>query len=200
MTLPRLLFLVLVLFSVGVGVTGVLALTGAGDPRPVIAVPDAPPTSPDNQQTPPTASPGAEALAILHAWDVRRAGAWAAGDVRALGELYTEASEAGRRDRAMLRRWVDRGLHVREMRVQVIGAQARVHTNEQLILVVTDRLAQAEAVGAARAGVRHLLPQDTASTWTVSLRKIAGEWRVESVRAQASPAASTARTLRSRKS
>lgn len=192
MNLPRLLFLVLVLFSVGVGVTGVVALTGAGAPRPVMSVPDEPQTSP----TPRDASPGAEALAILHAWDERRAGAWAAGDVRALGELYTEASAAGHRDRAMLLRWVDRGLGVRDLLMQVIASRVRFHTSERIVLVVTDRLARAEAAGA---GVRQVLPQDNASTWTVCLRRVSGEWRMESVRGQASPVESTARTLRSRK-
>lgn len=200
MTLPRLLFLVLILFGLSVGVTGALAVTRAAEPRPVIAVAEAPPTSPNEQQRPATPSPGAEALAILRAWDVRRAEVWAAGDPSALGELYTEDSAAGLRDRAMLHSWVDRGLRIREMQMQVIASRLRLRTNEQIVLVVTDRLARSEATRAAGAGVRQRLPQDTASTWIVSLRKVAGEWRVASVQAQASPVASTARTLKSRNS
>ena len=64
-------------------------------------------------------------------WDAARAEAWADGDVRRLGELYTPDSVAGRRDRAMLRAWLARGLVVRGLTTQVLalvrGAPGRRH-------------------------------------------------------------------------
>jgi hypothetical protein len=137
------------------------------------------------------------ALAVLRAWDVRRAAAWAAGDEVALAALYTDGSAAGRRDRAMLGRYGVRGLRVRGMRMQVLAGTVRTRTAGRIVLVVTDRLAHAVAVGQ---GTRVELPRDRATRRTIVLRRVAGEWRVGQVRAQPRPAASTAATLRSRKS
>ena len=133
---------------------------------------------------------------MLRAWDVRRAAAWAAGDEAALAALYTDRSAAGRRDRAMLGRYGARGLRVRGMRMQVLAAKVRTRTTGRIVLVVTDRLAHAVAVGQ---GIRVALPRDRATRRTIVLRRGAGEWRVARVWAQASPAARTAATSRSRK-
>ena len=117
-------------------------------------------------------------LAVLRAWDGRRARAWARGDLRALRGLYVRGSTVGRRDVAMLTAWTGRGLRVRGMRMQLL-AERRVE------VVVTDRLAHAVAVGR---GTRLPLPRDAASTRTVVLRRLAGEWRVAVVRDRAHPA------------
>jgi hypothetical protein len=136
------------------------------------------------------------ALGVLRTWDIRRAAAWAAGDEAALAALYTDGSAAGRRDRAMLGRYVARGLRVRGMRMQVLAGKVRSRTAGRIVLVVTDRLAHAVAV---RRGTRVVLPRDRATRRTVVLRRVTGEWRVAQVWAQASPAARTAVTSRSRK-
>jgi hypothetical protein len=148
---------------------GVLRLADAGTPRPV----------PVASRADPAAPPPDEALAVLHAWDRARADAWAAGDARALGALYTPGSAAGRRDVAMLRRWSDRGLVVRGMAMQVLDARLRVRTADRMVVVVTDRLTGAVAVGP---GVRRPLPEDRASTRTLTLRRGARVWQVVSVR------------------
>lgn len=122
--------------------------------------------------------PEVPAAAVLHAWDARRAQAWASGDPAALRRLYTAGSPAGRIDRAMLRSWHDRGLRVVGLRTQLLSLVVRAWSGGRLEVVVTDRVAGGVAVGA---GVRVPLPRDAASTRTVVLRRVAGEWRVSSV-------------------
>jgi hypothetical protein len=209
-TLPRLLLVVLVLTALGALAAGV---AGVVEGRPSVVVTPERPTSPESR-LPVTGNRGAKpdravaperrmeadgrvaALGVLRAWDVRRAAAWAAGDEAALAALYTDGSAAGRRDRAMLGRYVARGLRVRGMRMQVLAGKVRSRTAGRIGLVVTDRLAHAVAV---RRGTRVVLPRDRATRRTVVLRRVTGEWRVAQVWAQASPAARTAVTSRSRK-
>lgn len=128
--------------------------------------------APDPHRRPPAA------MALLHAWDERRAAAWASGDPGELRELYATGSLAGRRDRAMLRAWSARGLRVEGLEMQLIAVRVRVWTADRVVLVVTDRLVGGVAVGA---GVRRPLPHDDASTRVVALARVAGEWRVDAV-------------------
>lgn len=210
MTLPRLLLVVLVLTTLGALAAGV---AGVVEGRPSVVVTPERPTSPESRlpatgnraamqdrAVAPRRGGAAErpvaALAVLGAWDARRAAAWAAGDEAALAALYTDGSAAGRRDRAMLERYAARGLFVRGMRMQVLAGKVRSRTAGRIVLVVTDRLAHAVAVGR---GTRVVLPRDRATRRTIVLRRVAGEWRVARVWAQASPAARTAVTSRSRK-
>jgi hypothetical protein len=204
-TLPRLLLVVLVLTALGALAAGV---AGVVEGRPSVVMTPERPTSPEsrlpvtgNRAAKPgraTAAPRRRvaALAVLGTWDVRRAAAWAAGDEAALAALYTDGSAAGRRDRAMLGRYGARGLRVRGMRMQVLAGKVRSRTAGRIVLVVTDRLAHAVAV---RRGTRVVLPRDRATRRTIVLRRVAGEWRVAQVWAQASPVARTAVTSRSRK-
>jgi hypothetical protein len=119
------------------------------------------------------------AIQLLRAWDERRAEAWATGDLRRLAGLYTPASVAGRRDRAMLRAWLERGLVVRGMRTQLLEVRERQRTATSWTLQVTDRVVGATAVGD---GLRLALPDDAATTRTVVLRRVRGRWRVAAVR------------------
>jgi hypothetical protein len=204
-TLPRLLLVVLVLTALGALAAGVAGVVEGG---PSVVVTPERPTSPEsrlpvtgNRAAKPgraTAAPRRRvaALAVLGAWDVRRAAAWAAGDEAALAALYTDGSAAGRRDRAMLGRYGARGLRVRGMRMQVLAGKVLSRTAGRIVLVVTDRLAHGVAVGR---GTRVVLPRDRATRRTIVLRRVAGEWRVAQVWAQASPVARTAVTSRSRK-
>lgn len=130
-------------------------------------------------------------VAVLHDWDQRRAVAWAAGDPAALRRLYEPGSRAGAADLAMLQAWRERGLRVVGMRMQLLSVSVRVDTGRRLVLVVSDRLASAVAVGD---GVRRPLPRDAVSTRRLVLVRIAGEWRMAQVRA----ARSTSSTVRSR--
>lgn len=107
---------------------------------------------------------------VLHAWDERRAEAWAAGDVARLRSLYAVGSPTGRADAAMLRAWEDRGLRVEGMEMQLLSVQVRRRTPDVLVLDVVDRL-----VGPA------LLPSDLPTRHVVTMRVVAGEWRVVAV-------------------
>ncbi|KRA32573.1 MULTISPECIES: hypothetical protein [unclassified Nocardioides] len=142
-------------------------------------------------------------LAVLRDWDRSRAAAWAAGDPAALARLYVEGSRAGAADVAMLRAWRERGLRVEGMSMQVLAVELRSRTDRRLVLVVTDRLVGAKAVGWSRdgccatsstSGVR--LPDDQATTRTLVFRKVGGRWVLGSVQesVQESPVASTAAT------
>jgi hypothetical protein len=114
---------------------------------------------------------------VLHTWDDRRAAAWAAGDPAALGDLYTDGSAAGRRDVAMLRAWDAHGLRVAGLHTQLLAVEVRSRTPGRLVLDVTDRV-----VGAVVVPGRIALPRDRPSRHVVTLRLVAGEWRVSSVR------------------
>lgn len=114
---------------------------------------------------------------VLHAWDERRAAAWAAGDPRALIALYTRGSSAGERDVAMLRAWSARGLRVEGLRMQLLAVDVHRRTPDRLVLGVTDRL-----VGAVAEPGALPLPRDRASAHVVTMRWVEGEWRVSSVR------------------
>ncbi len=107
---------------------------------------------------------------VLHAWDERRAEAWAAGDVAGLRSLYVTGSAAGRADAAMLRAWRERGLRVEGMEMQLLSVDVRRRTPHLLVLDVVDRL-----VGGA------LLPADLPTRHVVTLRVVEGEWRVAGV-------------------
>jgi hypothetical protein len=127
-------------------------------------------------------APAAEvrAAAVLHAWDAARAGAWAAGDLRSLGDLYTPGSLAGERDREMLREWLRRGLVVRDLRTQVLALRELRRTAGTWVLRVTDRVAAGTAAGR---GLTRSLPRDSATTTIVTLRRQGGRWLVQSVSA-----------------
>ena len=181
MTAPRLLLAAFL-------VTALTVLTG-------VATADVP-RVPDPAPAPVGARPAVAAAAILRDWDHQRARAWAAGQPRALRSLYTDGSVAGLADEAMLRAWLQRGLRVQGLRMQVLSVRVRSRTADRIVLVVTDRLAGGVAAGR---GVRVRLPRDEPSTRTVVLRRVAGEWRVAAVAGQRSPDRTTWSAVRSRK-
>jgi hypothetical protein len=179
-TWSRAFLAALLVLALTLGVAGVLRLVEAeprdpGDPGQGVGAALTPPH--------PTATAD-PARAVLHVWDRRRATAWARGDPAALRALDTRASVAGVRDAAMLRRWVRRGLVVHPLATQVLGARVLERSPTRLVLAVTDRLTRAVAVGA---GVRRVLPADRPSSWRLTLRRVAGDWRVGSVRAVSAP-------------
>ncbi len=166
MCLPRVLLAVLV--GVACTVAGVL----------VVAVLRPDPPRPDLSGNPTASNSRVGPRDVLRGWDGRRAEAWASGDPDLLRSLYTRRSAAGDRDVAMLRRYLDRGLSVR-LRTQVLSTRVVTETDRRLVLLVTDRLASAVAVGRGR---RVVLPTDEPSTRRITLtRAAAGAWRVATV-------------------
>jgi len=146
----------------------VAVVVPGGSDRPGAAVPPATPTA-----------GVADGLAVLAAWDRRRAAVWAAGDPAALRPLYTRNSRAGRRDRAALAAYADRGLRVVGLRSQLLAGRVVSRARGRLVLRITDRLARGTAVGAR---TRVALPAAVPRRRVVVLRRKAGQWRVASVR------------------
>lgn len=126
----------------------------------------------------PPAGPG-RAVAVLHAWDRARAHAYATGDPADLRTLYLPGSVAGTADQRLLRDYLDRGIHVDGMRMQLLAVTVLDAAPRRLRLKVTDRLQRAVAVAAD--GTRTPLPRDQASTSVLTLRRQDGRWRMASV-------------------
>lgn len=125
-----------------------------------------------------------QALAALREWDGARAAAYAEGDVAALRALYVTGSGAGARDAAMLRRYVARGLVVRDLRAQILRARLLDGSASRWRVVVTERLVAGRAVGA---GTDLALPRGRARTRVVTLIRGDEGWLVGQVRAGAPP-------------
>ena len=123
-------------------------------------------------------SAAARALALLRAWDARRARAWARGDVAGLRALYRPRSRAGVHDRRMLARWQARGLRVVGMRTQVLAVHRAEVSRDRVVVVVTERLVGARAVGRGRPVT---LPTGHPSTRRIELRRGPAGWVVVSV-------------------
>jgi hypothetical protein len=143
----------------------------------------------------PVVSERAWALTVLRAWDKKRAEAYAEANPRALRGLYGPGSVSGANDVTLLRRYAERDLRVEGMDTQILGIEVIEHTDDSLVLVVTDRLSAAFAVGK---DFRQVLPRDEVNTRRISLVLVAGSWVVAEVDAeetsQPRPAESTART------
>lgn len=152
-------------------VTGGAGLTlGAGEPAQEHPRPEARVV---------TAAPEPVAVRLLHRWDRSRAEAWAAGDRSALAALYAPGSAAGRADRAMLRRYLRRGLRVEDLATQLVELRVLRRTPRRLVLEVTERLARGRAVGR---GVRVPLPRRQPARRRIGWLRTGGSWRVAWVR------------------
>ncbi len=119
-------------------------------------------------------------LAVLRDWDRARSAAWAQGDVSALQRLYRPGSSARAHDVGMLTRWVERGLRVRRMTMQVLSVELRVRTERRIVLDVTDRLADAVAVPLG-GGRRQLLPRDSLTTRRLAFELTRAGWVLAAV-------------------
>jgi hypothetical protein len=120
-------------------------------------------------------------LAVLHDWDARRAAAWSAGDAAALARLYTARSTAGRADVTLLHRYAARGLLVRGMRMQILGARVLTVRPRVIVLEVVDRLDDAVVVRVGDPAVTRRLPVDAATTHRLELRLVDSRWRMADV-------------------
>ena len=166
----------LLVLAVGltVGLVGVVVLsrpTTGESARQLVGVADG--------ATAPAPSAEVRALSVLHDWDVRRAAAWASGDVEALAALYTTGSTSGAGDVAMLRRYRSRGLVVRDLAMQVLRARVLVDRPRLVEVEVTERLSSAVAYEPAVGS--QVLPRARAATHRLLLRRVGGTWRMARV-------------------
>ncbi|MDQ1103816.1 hypothetical protein QE405_001100 [Nocardioides zeae] len=86
----------------------------------------------------------AAARTVVEGWDARRAAAYAAGDVAALGRLYPAGSALGEEDVGVLAAYVARGLTVHGLRFAVLDLTVEVAEPDRVVVVVTDRMTRAE--------------------------------------------------------
>lgn len=143
--------------------------------------------APGRGSTPPAHDVAESApLTVLHEWDRHRSAAWAAGDTSALAGLYTARSTAGSSDVALLRRYVARGLRVRDMRMQLLGVRVLTRRPQVIALEVVDRLDDAVVVRAGDWRTSRRLPSDGATTHRLVLRLVEGRWRMARVTVVAS--------------
>lgn len=160
MTLPRLLTAALL-----AGLGCLLAVGVAWRPSGVVA------RAPAVDRT--------EPLAVLAAWDRSRAHAWRIGDQAALARLYAPGSAAGAADRELLAAYARRGLRVTGLSMQRAAVEVVTQDDERIVMVVTDRVVGAAAVGPRG---RINLPRDDWSRRLVVLRASGDQWRVVDVR------------------
>ncbi|WP_110240117.1 hypothetical protein [Nocardioides gilvus] len=126
-----------------------------------------------------TADPGgAPAVEVVRAWDAQRSRAWASGSLSELEGLYVDGSRAGRRDAAMLRAYVDRGLVVEGLDVQLISVEEVRRGQKSMVLDVTDRVHAGRVVGE---GVEQVLPRDGADTRRLVFRLVEDRWVLDRV-------------------
>lgn len=117
-------------------------------------------------------------LTVLHAWDRRRAAAYAADDVPALRALYAPASLAGRADVRLLLDYRRRGLRVASLRSQLLSVRVLRESPRRWRAVVVDRVEASVVAGAQPVA----LPRDRATRRVVTMRREPGGWVVVSVR------------------
>lgn len=157
-----------------------LVSTGAVVGAAVLVAPyrsGAPTAAPPAASSPAT-SPTTRAVAVLEAWDRRRAAAWVRDDRVALRALYVRPSSAGRRDAAMLAAYHRRGLRVTTMQRQVLALRLRTSAPRELSFWVTDRLAVARVSG-PRGSI--VLPRSRPATHRIVLRRGPTGWQVVEV-------------------
>lgn len=159
---------------VGLGVTAcvvALALLAPGGPA---QAPDR--DAPTRSQATPARDDVRRAVAVVTAWDERRAAAWAAVDLAALRALYAPGSSAGRADARLLRRWRDAGWRVEGLTTQLMSVRVRLASAGRLELRVVDRVAGGRLV--SRSGVERSLPGTPPRARSLVLERHAGGWRV----------------------
>ena len=120
------------------------------------------------------------AARVLHAWDARRAAAWASADTAGLTALYEHGSGAGRRDVRLLRAYAARDLVVRRMVTQVLELSVVSSESGRLRLRVVDRVAGGEVFGGGRA---RPLGTSRPVLRVLELKRVDDRWLVVSVRA-----------------
>jgi len=172
--MPSRLLVVVSVLALGAGVVGLLHV------GPVAPVAPRPPRDAAHSATVAITGP-ADPLEVLHAWDRRRAAAWAHGDAASLGQLYVSGSRARSADLALLRHYTGRGLVVSGLRMQVLRARVLVDRPWVLVLEVTERLATARAAPAAALTASRALPAGGVTTHLLRFRKVGAAWLVAAV-------------------
>ena len=119
---------------------------------------------------------------MLRRWDARRAAAYAEADPARLRPLYTRTSAAGRRDRALLRRYADQGLVVHGLVAQIRSAEATSPSQRRLRVRVQERYPDIVVRPAGQGAGTQPTGERRYRDRIVVLRRGAAGWRVSAVR------------------
>lgn len=119
---------------------------------------------------------------ILTRLDRVRARAFATGDVSALAAVYRSGSAVLRRDRAVLRAYVARGLTVHGVGFDLLDVRSGRPGPGVAVLRVVDRLRAATARSGG--GARLPLPRDGPTVHRITLTRHVGGWRIAAVEAR----------------
>lgn len=119
------------------------------------------------------AGPGPPVVSVLQDWDAARSDAYAAGDRRALADLYLPGTRVGAADDRLLSSYLRRGLRVRDLEVQLLSVEVIRSSDDEMLLRVVDRISAGRVEGA---GVRQALPQDRPTAHRVRLVRSGARW------------------------
>ena len=119
-------------------------------------------------------------LDVVQALAARRAAAFAAADEHELRDLYVAGSAALATDVTTLRMLRREGLRPRDFVITTTAVRQAAGSASSVVLRVTDAISAYELVDSRGRVLRRVAarpPQD----WTLSLRRIAGQWRIATV-------------------
>jgi hypothetical protein len=167
---PPVLVLVVCLSAAVVGGT-----FWAGHEQPSAAVPATPPGSVRVE------APAVPWPAVLARLDRSRSAAFAAGDPRALAEIYVAGSPALRRDTVMLARLRAAGLHVEGLSLRTSSVRVVRDDADQVELAVVDTMAPFLLRRSDGSVAQRRLGRGE-TCWSVTLMTSRGRWRVLDVR------------------
>ncbi|RZS89587.1 hypothetical protein EV189_1354 [Motilibacter rhizosphaerae] len=175
----------------GVAVLALVLLAGAVlhlRPSPARAAAGLPTVSataatPQPVATAPASTPAPSWSGVVSALDARRAAAFAHGDPAALATVYVPGSPALARDTEMLAAYARAGAVADGLRPRLLAVDGAPGSVDAQVLRVRDVL-DGWVLRRGAAQVRR--PGRAARTWTLELRRVAGEWRVWDVSAAVS--------------
>jgi hypothetical protein len=118
---------------------------------------------------------------VLAGLDAARAAAFGSGDQAALSEVYVGGSPALETETRLIRRYAREGLRVEGLLMDVGDVRLLEARGDRAVLRVRDRVAGGALVDAA--GSESELAEDAWSAHRITLRQVAGEWRIAAVTA-----------------
>jgi hypothetical protein len=116
----------------------------------------------------------------LAALDAARSAAFARADRAALAAVYAPASPALRRDLGVLDRLVDAGLRADGLRLRAMAVTETARSGDRVRLSVEDVMPAYRLVDSSGRVLEERAGRER-SRWTVTLSRVAGEWRVYDV-------------------
>jgi hypothetical protein len=125
---------------------------------------------------------------VMAALDAARDGAFENADAAALDGVYLPGSPAGEADRRTLGQLVAAGAHASGLSLELTSVTVESQTSQRVVLLVRDALPGYDIV--AVSGARRHVAGRGERSWIVTLSKVGGSWRIDTVTAAPGPSAS----------